>query len=235
MLGSKVNCEVEDDIAGLVARARAAQAKVEFASQKEVDNIATRISWACVQPDFAKAAADSLVAESGMGLVENKIKKMMVKVKGALRDMKGKGCVGIVHDDKEKGLLKIAKPMGVVVAITPVTNGEATPVVKAISAIKARNAIIISQSRMALKTNTLIVNRMPEVLKSQGYPDVSREGTKLLMQQPDLVLATGGTNMVTAAYSSGTLSHGVRAGNAVSGVDETAELPGVTDKMIQDI
>ena len=236
---------VEDDsgtyVNQLMARARLAQAKIEFASQQEIDDLVTRLAWACVQPYLAKSTAETLVAESGMGVIEDKIRKIMVKVKGTLRDMKGKRSVGIVHDDKEKGILKIAKPMGVIAAIIPITNGEATPMVKAISAIKTRNAIIMSPPRKGIKTTTLVVNRMREVLKKQGYPEdliivvdkVSREGTRDLMQQADLVLATGGDKMVKAAYSSGTPSQGVGAGNAVSVVDETADLPDVANKVMR--
>ncbi len=238
---SNAKTEAQTYISGLVNRARAAQQKIEFASQKEVDDLATRIAWACVQPDFAQRAAESLVAESGMGIVKHKVGKIMVKVKGTLRDMKGKPSVGIVEDDKAKGLFKVAKPMGVIGAIMPVTNGEATPVVKAISAIKTRNAVIMAPHPKALKTNTMVVDRMRAVLKKQGYPEdlviavenVSVEGSKELMKQADLVLATGGAVMVKAAYSSGTPSQGVGAGNAVSVVDETADLADVADKIMR--
>ncbi len=233
--------EAKTYISGLVQRARAAQAKIEFATQEDVDDLATRIAWSCVQPDFAKLLAEKLVEESGMGYVPHKIGKIMVKVKGALRDMKGKKSVGIVEDDKERGLIRIAKPMGVVGAIMPVTNGEATPIAKAIFAIKTRNAIILAPHPKSVETNNIAVARMRGVLKKFGYPEdliiavekVSVEASKELMAQSDIVLATGGAVMVKAAYSSGTPSQGVGAGNAVSIVDETADLTDVADKIMR--
>lgn len=233
--------EAKAYIAELVERARVAQAKIEFAGQEEVDDLVTRIAWSCVQPDFAKALAEKLVEESGMGFVPHKIGKINVKVKGALRDMKGKKSVGIVEDDKEKGLIKIAKPMGVVGAIMPVTNGEATPIAKAIFALKTRNAIIMAPHPKAVETNNMACARMRYVLKKRGYPEdliipvekVSVEASKELMAQSDIVLATGGAVMVKAAYKSGTPSQGVGAGNAVSVVDETADLKDVADKIMR--
>jgi sulfoacetaldehyde dehydrogenase len=165
----------------------------------------------------------------------------MTKIKGALRDMKGKKTVGIVYDNPETGIKKFAKPVGVLGGITPVTNGEATPAVKIISAIKTRNAIILAPHPRAQKTCNMIVERMRSVLKKRGWPEdlvtvidpVSVEASKELMRQCDLILATGGAGMVKAAYSSGTPSQGVGAGNAVCIVDETADLKDAADKIMR--
>lgn len=219
-------------VSGLVERARAAQRQVEFFSQEQVDLMTARVAWTCVKPDFAKKLADFCAKESGMGHAPDKYLKIQNKVKGAFRDMKGKASVGIVENNKEKGILKIAKPMGVVGAVLPVTNGEATPCCKALFAIKTRNAVILAPHPRTVKTNTMVVDRVRAVLKKHGWPqdlvigidtvtlDVSRE----LMKQCDIVLATGGEAMVRTAYSSGTPSQGVGAGNAVCIVDETADL-----------
>lgn len=233
--------EAQEYIAGLVARAREAQKKVEFATQEEVDSLVLKIGWATVQPDWAQELANTLAEESGMGRPDHKFAKIMTKVKGALRDMQGAKTVGIVERDEAKGLFKVAKPIGVVGAIMPVTNGEATPILKALFAIKTRNAVIMAPHPKGVKTNKMACDRMRAVLKKEGYPEdliipvetVTLEGSKALMEQADIVLATGGGPMVKAAYSSGTPSQGVGAGNAVTVVDDTVPLDDVADKIMR--
>jgi len=228
-------------ISGLIERARKAQATIEFVTQEQVDEMCTRIAWAGVQPDFAHKLAEFCVKDSGMGRADHKYAKLMTKIKGTLRDIKGKKSVGIVEHDKEKGIMKVAKPVGVIGALIPVTNSEATPFVKAISAIKTRNAIIMAPHPRTLKTNQMIVAQMRRVLKKQGWPEdlilnvdeLSVEASKELMAQCDLVVATGGAGMVKAAYSSGTPCYGVGAGNAVSIIDETADLKDAADKIMR--
>ena len=123
-------------------------------------------------------------------------------------------------------------------ALAPSTNPEATPVIKAINAVKARNAIIVAPHPRAKLTNKLIVDRMRDAIEKLGAPpdlvqdigDVSLERTNELMKQCDLIWATGGAGMVKAAYSSGTPALGVGAGNAVITVDETANLDEAAEK-----
>jgi sulfoacetaldehyde dehydrogenase len=228
-------------VAGLVERARAAFKKIEFASQEEVDEMTLRIAWSGVEPEFAKKLSKLAVEETGMGNEPSKYGKLMVKTKGVLRDMKGKQSVGIVEENKEKGIVKVAKPMGVIGALIPVTNCEATPFVKAISAIKTRNAIIMAAHPRAKATNKMAVDRMRGVLKKRGWPEdlivnvdeISVDISKELMKQCDIVLATGGGAMVKAAYSSGTPSQGVGAGNAVCIVAEDADLKDAADKIMR--
>jgi len=207
-------------IAGLMDRARKAQAAIEFATQEQVDELCIRVAWSGVQPDFAEKLAKFCVEETGMGNEPSKYGKLMVKIKGTLRDMKGKKSVGVVENDKEKGIVKIAKPVGVIGALIPVTNGEATPFVKAISSLKTRNAIIMAPHPRAKGSNKMAVDRIRATLKKAGWPEdlvvnveeLSLEASKELMKQCDLILATGGGPMVRAAYSSGTPSQGVGAG-----------------------
>lgn len=228
-------------IAGLMERARKAQATIEFATQEQVDELCIRVAWSGVQPDFAKKLAKFCVEETGMGNEPSKYGKLMVKIKGTLRDMKGKKSVGVVERDKENGIVKIAKPVGVIGALIPVTNGEATPFVKAISALKTRNAIIMAPHPRAKGSNKMAVDQIRTTLKKAGWPEdlvinveeLSLEASKELMKQCDLVLATGGGPMVKAAYSSGTPSQGVGAGNAVCIVDETADLKDAADKIMR--
>jgi sulfoacetaldehyde dehydrogenase len=233
--------EAAQYIAGLIERARAAQRKIEFASQEQVDLMTARVAWACVKPDFSRKLADFCAQESGMGHAPDKYLKIQNKVKGVFRDMKGRASVGVVENNKEKGILKIAKPMGVVGAVLPVTNSEATPCCKALFALKTRNAIVMAPHPKTIKTNAMAVDQVRAVLKKYGWPEdlvisvdaVSLDATKELMRQCDLVLATGGEAMVKAAYSSGTPSQGVGAGNAVCIVDETADLKTTADLIMR--
>ena len=226
-------------IAGLVERARAAQKKIEFATQEQVDDMCVRIAWAGCNPEFAKKLAFFAAEESGMGFGPDKIGKIYAKVKGTLRDMRGGQSVGCVEIDDELGLMKFAKPMGVVGALVPCTNPEATPFAKALSAIKTRNAIILSPHPRTKGTNKMAVDAIRATLKANGMPEdlvigideVSVEASNELMAQTDVVLATGGAGMVKAAYSSGTPAYGVGAGNAVSIIAEDADLADAANKI----
>lgn len=225
----------------LIARARKAQARIEFATQEQVDEIVTRVAWAGVKPDFANKLAEFCAQDSRMGYAPHKYAKIQTKIKGVLRDMKGKKSVGVVEHDKEKGIVKIAKPVGVIGAVLPVTNSDATPFVKAISALKTRNAIIMAPHPRSKATNAMICDRIRAILGKHGWPEdlvinidqVSVEASKELMRQCDLIVATGGGAMVKAAYASGTPSQGVGAGNAVSIVDETADLESAADMIMR--
>ena len=138
-------------------------------------------------------------------------------------------------------MIKIAKPVGVVAAIVPCTNPEATPVLKAMFAIKGRNAIILAPHPRTKRTNTFIVNSIRDTLKKYDAPEdlvicieePTMEISGELMKQSDLVLATGGGGMVKAAYSSGTPAYGVGQGNAVTVVDETADLKDAANKIMR--
>jgi sulfoacetaldehyde dehydrogenase len=228
-------------VATLVGKARAAQAQIEYATQDEVDDIVARVARAGTTETFARRIAEFAVQESGMGRVDSKYAKMMAKVKGAYRDMKGKKSVGIIERDDAKGIVKFAKPVGVVGALIPVTNCEATPFCKILSALKTRNAIILAPHPRAAGTGKMAADRARAVLARHGLPEdlvqvmeeISVDGSQELMAQTDLVLATGGPGMVKAAYSSGTPSLGVGAGNAVTVVDTTADLDDVADRIMR--
>lgn len=228
-------------VSSMVARAQTAQKKIEFADQASIDDIVARIARAGTTESFARKIAELAVQESAMGRVDSKIGKMMVKVKGVYRDLKDAKTVGIIERDEKKGLVKIAKPVGVIGALIPVTNCEATPFGKAISAIKTRNAIIMAPHPRAAKTGKLAVDRMRAVLKKHGWPEdlvqtieeISVATSGELMAQSDLILATGGGPMVKAAYSSGKPALGVGAGNAVTIVDVTADTDEVADRIMR--
>ena len=231
----------KDYIASLVKRARAAQAVAENFTQEKVDELVTAIVWDIVKDGPAQKISQMAVEESRMGNYESKYAKLMVKLKGGLRDMKGVKSIGVIEKDEKKGIIKIAKPVGVVGGVLPCTNPEATPVLKVIMAIKTRNAIILAPHPRTKKTNTYIVQLVRETLKKYGAPEdlvigieePSLESSNELMRQCDLVVATGGGALVHAAYSSGTPAYGVGQGNSVVVVDETADLKDAANKIMR--
>ncbi len=229
---NEMNLTAAEYVAGLIERARKAQEAIDNYTQEQVDRLVEAVVWNIVKDGPAQEISKLAVEESRMGNYEGKYNKLMAKSKGAVRDMKGKKSVGVIEVDEEKKIMKIAKPVGVIGALIPCTNPEATPTVKVAHALKGRNAIIMSPHPRTKKTNTLIANYMRETLKKYGAPedlviaideptmDVSNE----LMKQCDLILATGGAGLVKSAYSSGTPAYGVGAGNAVIVVDADADL-----------
>ncbi len=239
MMSNSMNNSASEFVASLVKRARKAQESIEDYTQEQVDRLVTAIVWNIVKDGPAQEISKLAVEESRMGNYEGKYNKLMAKAKGALRDMKGKKSVGVIEVDEEKKLMKIAKPVGVIGALVPCTNPEATPTVKIAHAIKGKNAIILSPHPRTKKTNSLIVKIVRETLKKYNAPEdlvigidePTMEISSQLMRQTDLVLATGGTGLVKAAYSSGTPAYGVGAGNAVVVVDETADLKDAASKI----
>lgn len=207
------------EIAELVARSRAAQAQIEGYSQEQVDDLITAMVWAVAQEDTAKMIAQHTVDETRLGNYDGKYLKIFRKTRATLMDIIDDRSVGVIEELPERNIVKICKPVGVIGALSPSTNPEATPVIKAISAVKGRNSIVIAPHPRAAKTNKLIVDLMREACVKMGAPpdlvigiDAPSVGkTKELMQQCDRVLATGGSPMVHAAYSSGTPALGVGA------------------------
>lgn len=230
-------------VAGLVAKAKAAQAIAENFTQEDVDKITGAVAYALTKPEVALKFGEMLVAESGMGIPANKQAKMFGKVKGSYAQMKGQKSVGLVDFDPVMNVEKYARPMGVIGAIIPVTNGEATPVVKSLMALKTRNAIILAPHPRAKNTNFAVTAAIREVLTKLGYPAdlvqaidpemVSIETSQELMLQVDFILATGGTPMVRQAYSSGNPAIGVGTGNVVTIVDGTTDMDDVADMIVR--
>jgi len=224
----------------LVRRARAAMAIFTQADQARVDEAVTALAWSLYNPEHAKELAALAVADTKLGNVPDKIIKKQRKTFGTLRDLLRVKTVGIIEEDSARGIVKYAKPVGVVCAITPSTNPGATPVNKAMMAIKGRNAIIIAASPAGLRTTTLCVDYMRAELKKIGLPEdlvqilpppASKDMTQALMQAADLVVATGSQDNVRRAYSSGTPAIGVGTGNVPVIVDETADLDDAARKI----
>lgn len=230
-------------ISKLVAQGRAAQKIAEGFSQEKVDELCGAIAYATTRPEFLKLAADALYEESEMGKAEHKAAKINTKIRGAYYQMKGRKSVGLVDFNPETGVSAYAKPMGVIGAIIPVTNGEATPILKVMMALKTRNAIILAPHPKAAKTNVMIVDFIKSILEKYGVPVdlvqavapdyVSIEASGELMKQSDFVLATGGTPMVRQAYSSGTPTIGVGTGNVVTIVDGTTNMDDTADLIVR--
>jgi len=229
----------KETISELVARSRAAQAQIERYDQAQVDELIRGMVWAVARPGVAEEIAQFTVDETELGNYEGKLLKIQRKTRATLMDIIDDKSVGILEEDLERNIVKIAKPMGVIGALAPSTNPEATPVIKAIHAVKGRNSIVIAPHPRAKLTNKKIVDLMRDALTKLGAPadlvigieTPSLELTNELMRQCDRVLATGGGAMVTAAYSSGTPALGVGVGNAVITVDETADLDDAAEKI----
>jgi sulfoacetaldehyde dehydrogenase len=221
-----------DEIAVYIQKARDAQQKIAGYSQEQVDELVTAVCWAIVRQDRAEQLARLAVDEGGFGNYHDKVSKIRNRCMGTLRDMQDVKTVGIVEALPEKGLIKIAKPVGVIAALIPTTGPDATPPLKTLLALKGRNAIIVAAHPRTQKTSGLTVKFMREACEQIGAPadliqiidGPSLAKTQKLMQQADLIVATGGAAMVKAAYSSGTPAYGVGVGNAVHVVDETADL-----------
>ncbi|WP_247891159.1 acylating sulfoacetaldehyde dehydrogenase [Azospirillum aestuarii] len=223
----------QEAIAALVARARTAQRAFADATQERVDDAVAALAWAIYEPGRARALAELAVADTGLGNVADKITKNQRKTFGTLRDLMRVRTVGVIEEDTPKGIVKIAKPLGVVGAVTPSTNPAATPVNKAMMAVKGRNAIIIAPSPMGSAATGRTVELMRAELARIGAPEdlvqmiptpITKGLTQALMEAVDLVVVTGSQDNVRRAYSSGTPAIGVGAGNVPVIVDESADL-----------
>lgn len=225
-------------VEAVVARARAAQEAFKNATQEQVDDAVTGLAWAIYKPERAEELAELAVQDTGIGNVRDKITKNTRKTFGTLRDLLRAKTVGIVGE--ENGLVKYAKPVGVVGAITPSTNPAATPANKAMMAVKGRNAVIIAPSPSGWGTSAKTVDYMRAELKKGGYPEdlvqvlpapVNKARSNYLMKLVDLIVCTGSQNNVRGAYSSGTPAIGVGAGNVPVIVDDTADLDDAARKI----
>ncbi len=231
--------EAREEISAMMERARAAQAQIADYTQEQVDELITGMVWAVAQEARSEEIARFTVQETQLGNYEGKYLKIHRKTRATLMDIIDDKSVGVIEEDPERNIVKIAKPVGVIGALSPSTNPEATPVIKSISAVKGRNAIIIAPHPRAKLTNKMICDYMREAIVALGAPadlvqsiDVpSLEKTNELMRQCDRILATGGGAMVNAAYSSGTPALGVGVGNAVITVDDSANLDEAAEKI----
>jgi succinate-semialdehyde dehydrogenase len=222
----------------LVARARAAQAQFESFSQAQVDAIVKAIGKYVY--DNAEMLARMAVNESGIGVYEDKILKNKGKALVIWNNLKSKKSRGIIKEMPESNMLLVAKSMGVVGAVTPVTNPIVTPMCNAMFALKAGNAVIFAPHPKAEKCAQHLTEAFMREVKRHGGPDDliqmisngSVETTRELMKDVDVVVATGGGAMVKSAYSSGKPSYGVGAGNVPVIIDRGVDIAVAVQKIV---
>ena len=229
-------------IVELVNRARHAQKIANEYDQSRVDELVAAAGWAIIEPARNRELAERAVGDTGVGNVEDKVRKNHRKTLGLLRDLQGAKSVGVISEDAATGLIEIARPVGVVCAITPSTNPGATPANKIINALKGRNAVIVAPSPKGLGTAQRLIEFIHEKFDLIGAPKdlvqvlpapINKKATADLMSLCDLVVATGSQANVKAAYTCGTPAFGVGAGNVASIIDETANLDLAAERIIR--
>jgi sulfoacetaldehyde dehydrogenase len=238
--------EAMEAVAGLIDRARRAQQAIEGFSQERIDELTLAIGWAIMEPARNRVLAEMAVRDTGLGNAEDKVAKNYRKTLGLLRDLQGRRTVGVIAEKPEQGLIEIARPAGVVAAVTPSTNPGATPANKIINAVKCRNAVIVAPSPKGASTCAQLLKYVHAELERVGLDaevardlvqmlptPVSKSLTHALMMQADLVVATGSQANVRAAYLSGTPAFGVGAGNVASIVDASADVAAAAAKIMQ--
>ncbi|MGI9385571.1 MAG: acylating sulfoacetaldehyde dehydrogenase [Methyloligellaceae bacterium] len=227
-------------VSDLIRRARRAMEAYENHDQDRIDDAVTALAWSIYKPEHATELAELAVHDTGLGNVPSKITKNTRKIFGTLRDLVRERSTGVIEELPEKGLVKYAKPVGVVAAVCPSTNPAATPVNKAMMALKGGNAVVIAPSPAGYATTFRTVEHMRSELKKSGHPEdlvqilpapVSKALTQALMEASDLVVCTGSQNNGRRAYTSGTVAIGVGAGNVPVIIDSTAMLDDAAQKI----
>jgi len=215
----------------LLARARLAQKQIDALGQAAVDRAIQAVAWATANEKTFTRLARMGVDESGLGDWEGRPNKRF-KIKGILRDALRQKSIGVVEEIPEKGLVKYAKPVGVIAALVPTTNPALTPPGMGIYALKAKNAVIFSPHPRAMKTTIETVAVMRKALKKIGLPEdlyVCAERPSIPLAQElmgicDLTIATGGPAMAKSAHSSGKPAYAAGQGNSTMVIDETADI-----------
>ena len=213
-----------------IARVKQAQALYATYTQEQVDKIFLAAATAANKARIPLARA--AVEETGMGIVEDKVIKNHFAAEYIYNAYRETRTCGVIEENKAYGMRKIAEPLGLICAIIPTTNPTSTAIFKTLLALKTRNGIIISPHHRAKRSTVEAAKVVLEAAVAAGAPESiigwidapSREMTRLLMKEADIILATGGPSMVNAAYSSGTPALGVGAGNTPAIIDDTADI-----------
>jgi sulfoacetaldehyde dehydrogenase len=229
MAARAITPEEQQTVDTMIGRARTAMHDVDMYDQATVDRLIRAIAWAGGNETTAARLAKMSVEESGMGSPEP---RRRAKVLGILRDALRQKSMGVIEELPDKGIVKYAKPAGVIASLIPVTSPYVTPIGIAIYAIKCKDAVIFSPHPASRNTTRETVRLMRAALERLGAPpDLLQCIEKptipvanALMSGCDLTIATGGQPMVRAAYSSGKPAYGVGAGNATMVIDETADI-----------
>lgn len=227
------------DIKTMVQRARVAQGRYEQAFNQEAADMAVKAATKAIY-DNAEMLARLAVNETEMGVYEHKVAKNRNKSKGVWYNLHDKKSMGIIGIDERTGLIEIAKPIGVIAGITPMTNPIVTPMSKIAFALKTKNAIIIAPHPRSKECSGMAVKLIKEAVKPLGVPEdliqmieePSIEKTQELMASTDVVVATGGMPMVHSAYSSGKPSFGVGAGNVQVILDSHIDYDDAAEKVV---
>ena len=229
-------------VESIVERAQLAQQKYEQYTQAQVNLVVEAVAWAILEPKRNQELAELAVKDTGLGDVADKFKKNFRKTLGLIRDLSAAKTVGIISEDLKTGLTEYARPVGVVVAITPSTNPGATPINKILNALKCRNAVVVAPSPKGYSTCARLlefvhqqldlVNAPRDLVQMLPFP-ITKDSTNELMRLADLVVATGSQANIRAAYSCGTPAFGVGAGNVLAIIDEHADLNGAAAKITQ--
>ena len=219
-----------ESLEAALKRVRAAQKRFAEYSQSQVDSIFKAAAAAADRQRIPLARL--AVEETGMGVVEDKVIKNHYAAEyiyNAYRDTK---TCGVIEEDKEYGITRIAEPIGVIAAVIPTTNPTSTAIFKTLLALKTRNGIIISPHPRAKNSTAEAARTVLEAAVAAGAPEdiiawidkPSLEMTNFIMKEADLILATGGPGMVHSAYSSGKPAIGVGAGNTPAVIDTSADI-----------
>ena len=219
-----------EELTEAIARVRAAQKQFASFTQEQVDRIFLAAAMAAnrARIPLAKMA----VAETGMGVVEDKVIKNHYAAEYIYNAYKHEKTCGVIEQDTAGGYTRIAEPVGVIAAVIPTTNPTSTAIFKSLICLKTRNGIIISPHPRAKKSTIEAAKIVLEAAVAAGAPEgiiswidtPTLELSNQVMREADLILATGGPGMVKAAYSSGKPAVGVGAGNVPAIIDETADI-----------
>lgn len=225
-------------VQSLVAKAKIAQQELESYNQEQIDELVRRI--ALVVFENAEMLSKLAVEESSMGSLEHKILKKKGKARILWHSLKGKQTMGVISHNTLTGITEIAKPVGIVGAIQPCTNPIVTPMANAMAAIKCKNSIIVSPHPRTVNCTKVFLDLVYDSWRDLSYPkniiqmldEPKIDAIKELMSSVDVVVATGGPQMVKSAYSSGKPSFGVGPGNVQCIVDRDVDYAQACDKII---
>lgn len=230
-MAKEITNEQIEELDHLFEKAKKAAEIIATYDQARVDRLCQAVAWAVSNKQTFLKLVDMGIKESGLGDPVSRQGKRF-KIRGVLRDALRAKSVGVIEEIPEKGIVKYAKPVGIIASLIPTTNPDLTPAGQAIYGIKARDVIIFSPHPRSKKTTFETVRLMREALEKEGAPadilqcitNPSIAMTQELMARADLVIATGGRPMVKSAYSSGTPAYGSGAGNATMIFDETTNV-----------
>ena len=230
---------MEDNIQEMYARARKAFREIEYWPQEKVDEMVQAVAWELLREDVRHKLGHMAVDESNIGNAEDKVNKIKNKTLGTLYDMRNAKTCGMIEENKALGIRKFAKPIGVIANVVPCTNPESTICCLALSTLKTRNAQIVSPHPRTPKTSYETVQHIRKALEKIGAPvdlvqciqQPSHAKTSELMANCDYAVATGGAALVEVVYAAGKPAQTVGAGNVVSIVDDSADLPAAAHKI----